>query len=228
MTDSAARIGGCISVFSGSVFIVNTTVSTCSALRGGGAVSLVPAITAHPLFRDAQGDLLDGQVKGARLQTSVGLHSSFMAYGSTLRNHFVLGITSEPGDGAIMLMKGGGRAVFERCSLRESSLPAHHRCAVLCCHRLHACLLTQSPRTPCSHPFALPSQWRRSCIYPRFRRVVFSCLRFCALTPHPPPHHQASSTCAIAQFPTCRPPTARSCECTKPLTPAKSVQSKLG
>jgi hypothetical protein len=139
MTDSSARIGGCISVFSGSVFIVNTTVSTCSALRGGGAVSLVPAITAHPLFRDAQGDLLDGQVKGARLQTSVGLHSSFMAYGSTLRNHFVLGITSEPGDGAIMLMKGGGRAVFERCSLRESSLPAHHRCAVLCCHRLHAC-----------------------------------------------------------------------------------------
>ncbi len=131
MTDSSARIGGCISIFSGSVFIVNTTLSTCSALRGGGAVSLVPSITAHPLFRDAQGDLLDGQVKGARLQTSVGLHSSFIAYGSTVSNHFVLGITAEPGDGAVMLMKGGGRAVFERCSLRESSLPAHHRCVVL-------------------------------------------------------------------------------------------------
>jgi hypothetical protein len=127
MTDSSARIGGCISIFSGSVFIVNTTLSTCSALRGGGAVALVPAVTAHPLFRDVQGDLLDGQVKGARLQTSVGLHSSFIAYGSTVSNHFVLGVTSEPGDGAVMLMKGGGRAVFERCSVRESSLPAHHR-----------------------------------------------------------------------------------------------------
>ena len=80
ITSASARIGGCISIFSGSVFMVNTTLSACSALRGGGAVSLVPAITAHPLFRDAQGDLLDGQVKGARLQTSVGLHSSFIAY----------------------------------------------------------------------------------------------------------------------------------------------------
>ena len=128
ITAASARIGGCVSVFSGSVFIVNTTLSTCSALRGGGAVSLVPAITAHPLFRDTQGDLLDGQVKGARLQTSVGLHASFIAYDSTVSNHFVLGITSEPGDGAVMLMKGGGRAVFERCSVKESSLPAHHRC----------------------------------------------------------------------------------------------------
>ncbi len=80
ITSASARIGGCISIFSGSVFMVNTTLSACSALRGGGAVSLVPAITAHPLFRDAQGDLLDGQVKGSRLQTSVGLHSSFIAY----------------------------------------------------------------------------------------------------------------------------------------------------
>jgi hypothetical protein len=128
MTSSSARNGGCVSVFSGSVFIVNTTLSTCSALRGGGAVSLMPAITAHPLFRDTKGQLLDGQVHGARLQTSVGLHSSFIAYGSAISNHVVLGITSEPGDGAVMLMKGGGRAVFERCNVRESSLSAHHRC----------------------------------------------------------------------------------------------------
>jgi hypothetical protein len=132
LTNSSARIGGCISVFSGSVFIVNTTLLTCSALRGGGAVSLVPSITAHPLFRDSRGDLLDGQVKGARLQTSVGLRASFVAYGSTISNHLVLGITSEPGDGAVLLMKGGGVAVFERCSVMQSLLPAHHRyiCAV--------------------------------------------------------------------------------------------------
>jgi hypothetical protein len=117
MTSSSARNGGCVSVFSGSVFIVNTTLSTCSALRGGGAVSLMPAITAHPLFRDTKGQLLDGQVHGARLQTSVGLHSSFIAYGSAISNHVVLGITSEPGDGAVMLMKGGAG----RCSRGATS-----------------------------------------------------------------------------------------------------------
>merc|ERR1712164_176797 len=102
------------------------SISSCVASRSGGAITLSPQTVVHPLSVDARGRRMDGQTPDAATQGSVTLFSAFSAYGVDLNNHTVAGMTSDPGDGAVLSMNRGGRASFDRCTISESSLPSHH------------------------------------------------------------------------------------------------------